>query len=495
MIRINPPLLLLALALLVVGCGKKSKDSPQAVAPSRAAAPAPTPGSGDPETPPPVEPAPHDGPACQNLESPLTDPEAEEKEFFERVRERAVEIAELSRLEAHYIQFCFSEQEDPANLLYGWARADANVKQSIQLACEALRPKILAQAEHLDEYRLRLALTEAQMREDWESLHHWPPAKMNAKISPQFYDFSLKRAFTRTLTPLTGPERERAVRAYDDAFREASRKYYPDWNPEERTPFYMRPAGFDSRMKREIAEWRAGQEQEALALLVKYPLLAHLHTEKNDSAAIAAAAANVRVRATEALERLEAMRKKIANRDERAFDLFLIDGAVDQVLRESPSLCGTAARLKKKQEAIAAWNHKKQLAFAGTFGLGCFVLTKSPKICVGVGATLAAADSFFRVFPRHTFRIAALESALAADRSIVRSIHDLSSAEREVFVAGLMVIMPYEIVAAYPLEWSYLWIRPFRLVVDKISGETKLAGEEILKRILRGMRNAPLPAS
>ncbi len=425
----------------------------------------------------------------RNLLRPLR----EEAAFLEMVRRRAREMAELSEQEANYIEYCFASRPNPQNHIFAWAQQDATIGDSIRRFCEQLRPKIQEQASQLPEYRRHLSLmlpplVNAGVHSNALRLD----SKINPNIAPYYYDFSLRRLVQATLPPLIPSEQTLAGADYDAAFlgiRAEVRQAQQERNPP------LPPGDAPESNRRQIEErmnaWRSEQGRLARNMLAQNPLLGHFRsvTVTNDS--IAAAAASVRERARDTIRRLDAMEREIPRRDHGAYDLLLIEGAVSDVLSENPSFCQAANLARSHYQSVTAI--KEAQLFAGAFVLGtvCFLAIRNPGPCMMTTFTGAATYNYgWEVLPRHSFRLAAFESALSQDRSIVRLLNELDDSERQTFIAIILIVVPWEAGAALPYHLAYHRSLRFRAIVDRISSTVQLPANVVIERIMGMIRNA-----
>ena len=425
----------------------------------------------------------------------LLRPIREEASFLELVRRRAREMAELSKQEANYIEYCFASRPNPENHIFEWASRERSVADSIRQFCEQLRPKIQEQASQLPEYRRRLALMNGQTEGvllGIESDRLPSNQKVNPQITPYYYDFSLRQLVTRTLPPLSdqrGPnnapsELDLAAAEYDATFRRNRQEINASLEASFRETGIRFPDSYRYQIKERMAAWRQAQGRLARGMLAQNPLLAHFRSAAVTNDSIAEAAANVRRRADETIRRLDVMEREIPRREDGAYDLMLIEGAVSDVLSETPGLCQIANRAHSHYKRVTAI--KELQLFAGAFVLGsaCFFVIRHPGPCMMTTFTGAAAYNFgWEVLPRHSFRLAAFESALSQDRSIVRLLNELDDSERQTFIAGLLIIVPWEAGAALPYHVAYHHLPRFAAIVDRISARAQMPARQLLERI------------
>lgn len=392
--------------------------------------------------------------------------------FLEHLRRRVVEAVEFSRAEADLIVYCHGGKGTP---FHGWESTGEEAQGSLNELCQHVRETAGAQAKKLREFRILLSLMRPRFRSDLAS----PKLPLAEKLSPKPYALhtDIRPA------PLTKDELEEAERRFDEFLYQAAKEKFPGFDFEEslKSPFLPRPSGFDSYLKYKLDAWRIERGKEAKWLLEQNPLLSHFSGAESGDAAIAKAAEHLQRKTGEFLGELASLntKKRYAN----AALLFQLGGTVDAVLAEHPELCAGA---EEAQSAVFAASTRKDILLAVAVplaGSACTIITRLPIWCFGGAGTLAAGVHYLEVRREMRFAAKALDSAIDKDTSLIRALEELDAKDRELFIAGLLVLTPYEV--ALGNAWQLAERNTvFQRIVFRLGSSVRINGKTLFTRVI-----------
>lgn len=402
----------------------------------------------------------------------------DDERFLEYLRRQAVEVVEFSRGEADLIAYCYGD----SGTVYGdWENAGRAAKDSLGKLCKDLRVKIDAQAKQLREFRLLLSLMKPRLRSDMVS----PRQSLGEKISPRpaALHSDIRPA------PLTRGEIDEAAARYDDFLMKTAKEKFPDFDYAaalEKLPYLAEyPPEFRSYLRYRVEEWRLQLAEKAKSLLEQNPFLSHFAGPGSDERAVVDAAHHLKEKTTVFLEELRDLRPK--DRSAHVLMLFQLGGTVDAVLREHPDLCAGANEVYKKAERAST---RKELLLAvavPVVGSACTIVTKVPVWCFAGAGTLAAGMHFMNVRKEMRFQAKALDSAVSRDVSLINALEQLDDKQRELFIAGILVVLPYE--AGFGKVWEMAERNPvFHRVVLLLGDKVRVSGKSLLLQVLARMR-------
>jgi hypothetical protein len=419
--------------------------------------------------------------ACGPLESGALESsnlpiaEIQEAAFMEKLRRKIVESVESSRAHALHVQACYSS--DSKNL----PSSISSFKSLDPDACRAIKSQIDQEVEDLPRLRQLLALSSPRLRSDVQDFSLSQSEKINISIKARHSNLQLKS--------LSKEEALSAIGVYDSWIRDTVSET-PKLDELTGRPNIelIRMNPLQSRIKSRVERGRQEAARDAALILRDKPFLNHFDSDDSSDAAIVRAAQRLHQKTSEFASELQKIKQDPMRND--ALKLLTFDKAVKDVVRENPELCAAANRRQAALDAQSARDATWLLVGAPLVGTACTLAIRMPVMCFGTAGTGAAAYHWKETRAEYQMQISAFDTAISDDQSLVNAIETLNASERDVFIAGVLVFLPYEAVL------GKAWLRmeripAFRQAVEKVSSRIGMNPSDLIESLSKRLRQRP----
>lgn len=400
----------------------------------------------------------------------------ENTNLIAKLRSSLLDLIYQSKIEALRMQECFGPQKQ-----------SSSATPPHDESCRTLREHVQDEVKLLPQLRQHMALRSVTTPSPFESEVNSPEQKFNPLIYHSHSSLSPEK--------LTSAERAEAEKTYDGWLTEAL-KDVSTTRDRRTTVSALASQEERNRILKQnfVLAKRAYHDREYKRMMQENPFLGHFSSADGTAdAAIVDAAKHLENSIDEALKKLDELKKDPYG--DEALHLFLNPALLENVLQKDPQLCAAANRmvdeLHSRESVTLLTGTLKTLVGA----LACLATTELGGLgCIGLGATASMATETVASYSNYTLKRDVFNTAVTADKNLIQIIDDLDAGEREVFLMGVMTVLPYEVPVAMAIGKAPHAIKAASKAPAYISGKVSPAFQSLAQKIeaRHGMRAGEL---